>query len=219
MTNPWLLPCLPVVVMVLCAGCGERRPLGEPGGVPVGIAIDLDAAYVRGMSHASPAAYPHGYLVHDAWYPSCDPGSRYRYFGRGQADRPVFFYHDPFWDEPRFTDVYLLGGDGPAEAGVFRQGLGYGHQDISVLIRPGHVVTLTVQARGDRDGWEAVGHFTASGRPGQRVALTLSADGPRMVVTDPPSDTGVASDPAPGASPPGSPESSPSQAPAATPGP
>jgi hypothetical protein len=176
-----LVICLAVSALI---GCGrEPRPLGEPGGVPVRFSVDFSSAYLHGMSR--PSTYssmfiepPFGYA-----YPYGD--SRYRYFGRGYA-RGGWIYRDPFWDEPQFTDLYLLGGDAPAEAGIFRTALRGGHSEFDVFIRPGREVTLTTTARGGREGWEAVGHFTVADRPGQVVQLSLTAEGPRMAVTPAP---------------------------------
>lgn len=171
-----------MALMVLAlVGCGEpRTPAGDPGGVPVAFVVQLEQGYVRGMSSAvSSSMRPLGPRGH--WHVHRHGDPRYRHFGR----RETWVYHvdpDP-WHEPQFTDVYLLAGDGPAEAGLFRTALPGGERRFSVPIRPGRVVTLTIQARGAREGWEAVGHFTATGEPGQEVALALTADGPRMTVS------------------------------------
>ncbi len=193
-----------IAIAIASAGCGDHRPLGEPGGVPVTVVVDLEPGYVQGMSRPSARGYApvSGFLEPDPWCQPYGSASRYRYYGRAYPERP-FFRHDPFWDEPRFTDLYLLGGDGPAEAGVFRQPIGSGHDEFTVTIRSGHVVTLSVQARGDRDGWEAVGHFTAADRPGQRVVVTLSGEGPRVVVVDPPAAATSTTEAAPAMTPDG----------------
>ncbi|MBA3709052.1 MAG: hypothetical protein H0W83_09565 [Planctomycetes bacterium] len=172
-----------LVLALFAAGCGQTRPLGEPGGLPVAFTVQLDTGYLEGMSHQVARMGP-VFMDPDPWY-AADRSSRFRYYGRGAGmyHRPMFA--DPFWAEPGFTDLILAGGDAPMETGVFRTVLSGGENRFEVLIRPGHAVTLTVLARGDRDGWEAIGHFTAADRPGQRVDITLSSVGPTMSVIPP----------------------------------
>ncbi len=54
---------------------------------------------------------------------------------------------------------------------------------------PGREVTFTVQVRGEREGWETIGHMTAADGPGQRVEITLAAEGPKMSVILPSQST------------------------------
>jgi hypothetical protein len=173
------------VGLALLAGCGEVRPRGEAGGIPVAFVVDTDWSYLDGFASLAapsplyvPAPY-HAYRYHGP--------VRHRPYGYAGAG-PYWYDPDPFYAQQPTTAVYLLGGDGPAEAGVFRMPLDRRHEEFTVPIRAGHVVTLTVQARGAREGWEAVGHFTAADHPGQRVHLSLLREGPRMEVTPPPAD-------------------------------
>jgi hypothetical protein len=170
-------------------GCGETRPRGEPGGVPVAFSIDFNGSYLEHVVRPGPPPAP--LFVPAPYHPYGWYAPHYYGAGRPYGYRPYGYpygyhglYDDP-WYGHGYVDVLLLGGDGPAEGGVFRMPLSEGHTDVAIPIRAGHVITLTVQARGDLEGWEAVGHFTAADRPGQRVQLTLVPAGPRLEVTEP----------------------------------
>jgi hypothetical protein len=180
---PKLAPLFALAVALV--GCGETRPRGEPGGIPVAFSIDFDWSYLDHVTRPGPAPAP--VFVPAPYYPYGGYGPRYygagRYHGYHGYGGPYF--GEPWYGHSGYLDVSLLAGDGPVEAGVFRVPLASGRTDFAAPIRPGHVVTLTVQARGDLEGWEAVGHFTAADRPGQRVYLSLSPAGPRMAVTQP----------------------------------
>jgi hypothetical protein len=177
-----LAAALILAATVALCGCGARRPLGQADGIPVSFVVHLQAGYLEGMSVIVPTAPPM-FLEPDPWYGS---SSRFRYYGRRPYGHSPFLA-DPFWSEPGYTTIVLAGGDAPREAGLFRTHISFGEDRFDVLIRPGREVTLTVQVRGGREGWETIGHFTSVDRPGQRVEITLAADGPKMVVVPPPS--------------------------------
>jgi hypothetical protein len=173
---------VPVAGLIL-AGCGETRPQGDPGGVPVAFAVHLESGYLSSMSMTS--ALPSTGLInpHPYYRPYYAPGRRY--YNRSYSGPYYYYDTDPFWYAPAYTDVYLLAGDGPGQGRLFRVTLDREETTFTVPIRPGHEVTLTVQVHGYRDGWEAVGHFTASGMPSQHVNLALSPEGPQLTESGP----------------------------------
>jgi hypothetical protein len=72
-------------------------------------------------------------------------------------------------------------------------------------------VTLTVQAYGGHEGWEAVGSFTAANTPGQVVKLDLKEHAPQLRVINP-DGTVIDPTPAPQQGPPPPPPASPTAA-------
>jgi hypothetical protein len=163
-----------------------RRVAGDAGGVPVQITVTLSRDFVRDLQNRGPVGretvvYSSGF--YSGWYGGyghpgyCPPGYRYRY--------DPFWYSDVYWTGPAPTQVYLLGGDGPSQARLLRTELEYGTTIIDTHIRPGRVVTLTVQAYGGLEGWEEVAKFTAAGQPGQRVHIDIKEHPPHISIINP----------------------------------
>ncbi len=176
-----------LVAAFLVVGCGEPRVVGEAGGVPVQLTVEISRVFARELKNRGPGGETTVYVA-DGFAPGWGPP--YWYHGHYWTTPPDPFW-DPFWAGgaiagPPPTTAWLLAGDGPGEARLFRAELDWGRNDFIVLAKPGRVVTFTVQAYGGSNGWEVVGSFTADDRPGQRVHLDLLEHAPRIEVVDPP---------------------------------
>lgn len=176
------------LALVGCGGPYHRVAKGDTDGVPVRLEVEISRDFVRDLANRGPGgrevvAYNHGFYT--GWWGGyghhghahCPPGYRYRY--------DPFWYSNVYWTGPAPTAVYLLGGDGPGQARLLRTELGYGLNLIDLPVRPGRTVTLTVQAYGGDEGWEAVGTFTAADKPGQVVKLDLKEHAPQLRVINP----------------------------------
>ena len=178
-----------VATTLILAGCGGpyvRQAPGDADGVAVQIEVQISRDYVRDLRNRGPGgreivAYNTGF--YGGWwggyrgYGACPPGYRYPY--------DPFWTSDVYWTGPAPTAVYLLGGDGPGQGRLMRTELDYGTNLIDVAIRPGRQVTLTLQAYGGYEGWETVGVFTASDKPGQRVVIDLKEHAPQLRIINP----------------------------------
>jgi len=171
-----------------CGGPYHRTARGDADGVPVRLEVEISRDFVRDLSNRGPGGrevvvYNHGFYT--GWWGGygyhghghCPPGYRYRY--------DPFWYSDVYWTGPAPTAVYLLGGDGPGQARLLRTELDYGTNLIDVAVRPGRAVTLTVQAYGGHEGWEAIGTFIAADKAGQVVKLDLKEHAPHLRVINP----------------------------------
>jgi hypothetical protein len=159
--------------LVFLAGCDEERaPVGDAGGTPVTFAVELVRGYVTEMSE-------------ERFEPVWTPPPPYWYRPGFGPPRPGYppgpWWGDPGFDQP--VDVQLIAGDGPAEANLFRLHLHRGVNLVTVSVRPGRTVTLTVMVRGGREGWEGVGHFTVGNGVNQVAHLRLAPEGPALIVT------------------------------------
>jgi len=179
------------LALVGCGGPYHRTALGDAGGVPVRLEVEISRDFVRDLNNRGPGGrevvvYNQGFYT--GWWGGygyrgshgngyCPPGHRYAY--------DPFWYSNVYWTGPAPTAVYLLGGDGPGQARLLRTELDYGTNFIDVAVRPGRAVTLTVQAYGGHEGWEAVGTFTAADKAGQVVKLDLKEHAPQMRVFNP----------------------------------
>lgn len=185
---PALLIVAATLAVVGCGGPYHRTAKGDTDGVPVRLEVEISRDFVRDLNNRGPGGrevvvynqgfytgWWGGYGYHGHGY--CPPGYRYAY--------DPFWYSNVYWTGPAPTAVYLLGGDGPGQARLLRTELDYGTNLIDVFMRPGRAVTLTVQAYGGHEGWEAVGTFTAADKPGQVVRLDLKEHAPLLRVTNP----------------------------------
>lgn len=176
------------LALVGCGGPYHRTARGDAGGVPVRLEVEISRDFVRDLANRGPGgrevvSYNHGFYT--GWWGGygyhghahCPPGYRYRY--------DPFWHSNVYWTGPAPTAVYLLGGDGPGQARLLRTELDYGLNLIDLAVRPGRTVTLTVQAYGGDEGWEAVGTFTAADQPGQVVKLDLKEHAPLLRVINP----------------------------------
>jgi hypothetical protein len=173
---------------VLLAGCGEPRVrvVGEAGGVPVQLTVEISRTFVRDLKNRGPGGGETQVYVEHGFYGPWEPP--YWYHGRYWTTPPDPYW-DPFWGGgmvmtgPAPTTAWLLAGDGPGEARLFRAELDWGRNEFTMLARPGHAITFTVQSYGGREGWEVVGTYAATDKPGQRVRLDLLEHAPRMEVS------------------------------------
>ncbi len=174
------MPSILLVLIPVLMGCGRSTPrrVGDPDGVPVQFVVELESGYAANISS------PSGDV---GWYDAWPYDPFYRPYGHGFRHPHHFgaMWHGPMWHGPGPTGVNLLGGDGPVQAQVFRRELDRGINRFQIPIRAGHVVTLTVQVMGGRQGWESVGTITGSGLMGQSVDLRLRAAGPTVTVSGP----------------------------------
>lgn len=200
-----------VAVLFALVGCGgpyHRTAKGDTDGVPVRLEVEISREFVRDMNNRGPGgrevvAYNTGFYT--GWWGGygyhghsyCPPGHRYAY--------DPFWHSDVYWTGPAPTAVYLLGGDGPGQARLLRTELDYGTNVIDVAVRPGRAVTLTVQAYGGYEGWEAIGTFTAADKLGQVVKLDLKEHAPLLRVINPDGSVIDLSPKPPQGSPPSSP--------------
>jgi hypothetical protein len=169
-----------------CGGPYLRRVAGDAGGVPVQITVTISRDFVRDLRNRGPVGretvvYSQGF--YSGWYGGyghpgyCPPGYRYRY--------DPFWHSNVYWTGPAPTQVYLLGGDGPSQARLLRTELDYGTNIIALHIRPGRLVTLTIQAYGGLEGWEEIAKFTAAAQPGQHVNIDIKEHPPHVTITNP----------------------------------
>lgn len=176
------------LAVVGCGGPYHRTVKGDTDGVPVRLEVEISRDFVRDLANRGPGgrevvAYNHGFYT--GWWGGyghhghahCPPGYRYRY--------DPFWHSNVYWTGPAPTAVYLLGGDGPGQARLLRTELDYGLNLIDLAVRPGRSVTLTIQAYGGDEGWEAVGTFTAADQPGQVVKVDLKEHAPLLRVINP----------------------------------
>lgn len=172
MHQPWSIVVL-MVGALIGAGCAPVRyqPMARPDsdGVPLIVTADFDPAV----------------LDHPAFVPAPEPTVRFLMVHRVGWPGRSPWCDDPFWphghlwaDQPRPTAVWLLLGDGPAQAQALRWRLGRGAQETTVAIRPGRTVTVTMQANGGQTGWESLGTITMA--PGLKLRVVLDAHGGRL---------------------------------------
>lgn len=163
-----LLACslLTAVACLVVSSCGQTRRYGDDQGAPVAFTVSLDRAFVKAMHN-------------NQWRPSVGAGASFssggsRSYGTGVG---VSFSS---------TNVYLLGGEGPAEAQVFRRELKWGDNAFTVPLTPGRTLHLTVKAEGGREGWESLGEFPVPRDGDPRFSITLGRDGAKVTVTPAP---------------------------------
>jgi hypothetical protein len=155
-----LLALLPV------AGCGSTRRYGDAGGVPVPFDVRLERSFVHDMQNRQ-------------WRPSVGAGAAFGSGGYSSYGTGVGLSFSS-------TEVYLLGGDGPAESQIFRREISWGDNSFSVPLAVGHVVHLTVMAQGGREGWESIGTITVPNAIDPRVRIVLDRDSVSLSVTPAP---------------------------------
>jgi hypothetical protein len=149
-----------LALLAVLAGCGEPRRFGDAGGVPVAFTVTLDRAFVSGMrNRQGRVGLGVGGSLSSGGHSSVGTG-----VGLSFAS----------------TTVYLVGGDGPGEAQVFRQELKWGENGFTVPLTPARTLHLTVQVQGGRDGWEAIGPVTLPAVDHPTVTIGLSDAGPRI---------------------------------------
>ncbi|KAH0533739.1 hypothetical protein FGG08_007578 [Glutinoglossum americanum] len=156
--HPRLL--LPACLLLLCAGCAEKRKEGDPDGIPVAFTVRTDRAFFSRMLDRSTTV---------------STGLGVGVGSGGMVGSGVgigFGFHA--------TVPWLLAGDHPAEASLFRRELDWGETTFSVPLRAGRKVVLTAQAQGGKEGWETVGEFTVAAQSADEVVLTLDAAGSRI---------------------------------------
>jgi len=160
---------VPLALVALLAGCGgTARRFGDDGGVPVAVVIDLDRSFVNEMRNrqARPSV---GAAV--------GVSSGGHGYGSGVATGVGIGLSFSS------TTVYLMGGEGPGQAQVFRQELKWGAQSFTVPLTPGRTLHLSVQAQGGREGWEVIGTVLVPAGPEPRINLTLGSSGGIIAVS------------------------------------
>lgn len=162
--RPLLATAALIGTALLATGCGKARRYGDDGGVPVVFSVTLERASVADMSNRQ-------------WRPSVGAGVGMSSGGRSSFGTGVGLSFSA-------TEVYLLGGDGPAEAQIFRRELKWGENRFAVPLTPGRTLHLTVKAQGGREGWESLGAVTIPSAPEPRVTVFIVGDGTR-VITEP----------------------------------
>lgn len=154
-----LLPSSAIVLAL--TACGQARPTGDAGGVPLTVQVVLVRTYANELAHVQTSTT----VVGPSWGPADGPSRSDPYFERNGLG-------DAGWsrryDEPRLQP-WLLAGDGPREGRLFRVALDWGQTDFTVPVRAGRTVVLTLQTHGDRDAWEEVGRFTMPDHPATLV--------------------------------------------------
>jgi hypothetical protein len=142
-----------VALSLAIAGCGSERRFGDADGVPVTVIVNLDRAYVRGLSSRQVRT-------------SVGAGASFGSGGHRSSGVGVGLTFEA-------TNAYLVGGDGPAEAQVFRKKLSWGENTFTVPLTPGRSMYLSSQVSGGYEGWESVGEVTIppDGSPTIRVSL------------------------------------------------
>ncbi len=144
------LTVLALAALVL-SGCGEPRRHGDVDGQPVAFQVRLEPAFLATMVDHSARS---GVMV------GSGPGGGIA-LGVAVAD----------------TEVYLLGDDRPRKERVFRQKLVWGNNDFAIPLKPGRTLSLTVEATGSRQGWDAIGTLTVPDPLGGKIGIRLDERG------------------------------------------
>jgi hypothetical protein len=166
-------PIRPVfrVVAVFCAlcalavvgGCGDERRYGDPGARLVAFNVHLERAYIRQLADRRIGV---GVGAGESWSSSGASGTG---IGVGLTFST--------------TTVTLFGGDGVAEAQVFRQELKWGDNAFAVPLTPGRALYLMVRAEGGHEGWESIGSLTVPPADAANPAVTIVLGGNGRTVT------------------------------------
>ena len=168
----WRLGVVAVeIVALVFAGCGQKRRFGDEDGVPTAFSVTLERGFVADMRNRQGRVGVGGGVGFGS-------GGSVVGTGVGVSFSP--------------TAVYLVGGDQPGGAQVFRKELSWGENAFTVPLRAGRELHLTVQAQGGREGWESVGVVTIPADPGAVVRLNLASDGPHASVVAAPAATQAA---------------------------
>ena len=129
---------LSCVFAFLLSACGGSRSMGDIGGVPVEIKVDLDRAFVSAMENRQ------GRLGASAGMTVGSGGTRTGIgFGLSFSS----------------TNVYIYGGNAPGQANVFRKKVKWGSNEFTIPMNPGRKVVFTAVVSGGRSGWESVGSY------------------------------------------------------------
>ncbi len=148
---------------VTSSGCGTPRRFGDPDGVPVVISVELDRAFVSNMANRQ-------------WTPSLGGGVG---FGSGGARTSGVGMGLSFSS----THVYVIGGDAPGQANVFRKEVAWGATAFTVPLTPGRTLVLGAQVQGGREGWESVGSVVIPTASGAQVHIAMGANGGTVSAT------------------------------------
>ena len=127
------------IALLLLAGCGGSRQMGDIGGVPVEFEVQLDRSFVKAMENRQ------GRLGASAGVSVGSGGTR---SGLG------------FGLSFSSTNVYLYGGNGPGQAGLFKKKLKWGVNQFTIPVNVGRKVVFSVVVSGGRSGWESIGNYT-----------------------------------------------------------
>ena len=158
-TPPHLMAGL---LLFACAGCAAKRQEGDADGIPVTFTVHTDRVFFsRMLDRSTSVSTGVGVGVGSGGMVGSGIGIGIGY---------------------RATVPWLLAGDHPAEASLFRRELDWGETIFTVPLRAGRKVVLTAQAEGGKEGWETVGEFTVAAQSADEVVLTLDAAGSRIEV-------------------------------------
>lgn len=175
-----------LLAVLLLASCGRATPSarlgGDVGGVPVRVTVVYDRAALPALAQGG--GFTRTIVVErDPWPDPYWHPYRRPWYGPSHAYEPA-------------TDLWLLVGDGPAEAQLLRARLVAGTWSWTVPMQPGRTAHVAIQASGGREGWRAVGSFTAA--EGVQAVVHLEGPQPRLEV----GGAAVATPPSAEASPP-----------------
>lgn len=154
------------IIVIACTGCAAKRQEGDTDGIPVSFTVRTQQVFFSRMLDRS-ATVTTGVGVGMGMGPR-----RHGMVGTGVG---VGFGYQG-------TTAWILGGEHPAEASLFRRELEWGETTFSIPLRPGRKVVLTAQAQGGKEGWETVGEFSVAAQTADEVVLTLDAAGSRIEI-------------------------------------
>lgn len=157
-------PLALALAVLLLAGCASSRRYGDPGGIPVAFEVHVERAFFDNMSNHQ-------------WSTGVGAGAGFSNHGSTGLGLGLGLGFST-------TSVYLIGGEGAGEAGVFRKQVSWGDNHFTVPLAPGRSLVLGVQAEGGRQGWESLGSVAIPSGPDPHVRIVLDAGGGK-VITDP----------------------------------
>ena len=145
-----------IILAIIITACSSTRQFGDADGNPVEFSVRVERAFFDSMGGRS-------------WQPSAGAGVGFSSGGRTGLGLGVGLGFTS-------TSIYLIAGDEPGQARLFRKQVRWGENTFTVPLRPGRRFIVGVQAEGGRQGWESLGSviIPLDGTPQVRVVLDAS---------------------------------------------
>jgi hypothetical protein len=197
------LALLATLIMTGCHDRDESEFDGDSNGVPVMVTVTFHEGVFAALAPQgafTPVFVRERRTIREAVYVS--PGYE------------VIRYRTVYEDHQPRIRAYLLAGDNPGDESLWywslnNPGMPVGPQTVTVPIRPGHRVVLTLRAGGGMCGEMMLGAVTPPATPGQHIDITLDHAGVRILAAGaenavPAPPPGASAPPPPPSAPPGS---------------
>lgn len=195
-----------LLAAVILSGCHDRDESefdGDSDGIPVMVTVTFHEgvfAALQSQGAFTPVFVRERRTIREAVFVS--PGYE------------VIRYRTVYEDHQPRIRAYLLAGDNPGDESLWywylnNPGTPIGPQTVTVPIRPGHRITLTLRAGGGMRGELMLGAVTPPAAPGQHINITMDRGGVRIAAAGaenavpPPPPGSSAPPPPPPSAPPG----------------